>query len=99
MHNIGLPVERLQQSKCGTREESKPNMIVAVPVDVRTREELRCFKQISRSSCRIAKPETNIVNLTTPLHANVFDRAAVQQQTVDLIVERQDELRVDILFD
>ena len=74
-------------------------MIVAVSVDGWTCEELRRFEQVSWSTRRIAIPEANVVNLAAPFDTNVLNRATVQEQPIDLIVEWEDELRVDFLLD
>jgi hypothetical protein len=73
-------------------------VVVVVTVDVRTREELGRFEQVSRRAGHITIPETNLMNLAAPLHANVLHRTAVQKRAIDLIVEREDKLGVYILF-
>ena len=98
MNDIGLPVECFEQRERSAREESETNVVVAVTVDGRACEELRRFEKVSGRTRRVAKPETNVVNLAAPLDANVLDRTAIQEQTIDLIVERKDELRVNVLL-
>src|SRR6185436_11331948 len=96
MHDVWPETQMLEQGEGSAREESKTDVIVVVTVDRRTAEELRRFKQVSRRSCSIAVPEANQMNLATPLNPNVFNRATIQQRAIDLLVQWQDQLRVDI---
>src|SRR5262245_52516121 len=98
MDHVRRPVERLEQSEGGTRKESEANVVVAVAVNGRTREELRRFEQVCRRACRVAVPETNLMNLAAPLDAYVLYSSAVQECAIDLIVKWEDELGVDVLF-
>src|SRR3569832_2366946 len=85
-----------QQCECGAREERETNVVVFVAIDLRTREEVRSFEEVSWSTRGVAKPEANLMNLAAPLDAHVLNGAAVQQRSIDLLVKRKDKLSIDI---
>ncbi len=88
-----------EQRERRAREERVTNVVVVVTVDVGTREKLGSFEQVSWRPGSVAIPETHEMNLAAPFNANVLDRTAVQECAIDLVVERKDELRFDVLLD
>lgn len=73
-------------------------MVVGVAVDGRLREILGSINEISSGSGGITLINTRWPDLPAPLYRHILNNGTVEQTPIDLLEERKDYARIDIVF-